>query len=283
MKIKFNILFIVTLILFTARSLYSQHPDYSHLFNELVNRHQQIINLHTFFQKLYPVAIVDNGYFFIFDYDSTQQAYSLIKKTELPFDMPRNIAASFPLSEYNARAACIIGSGIIEKDDIVITIFHEFMHCAQMENDEQKLKSTLNIYKRAAAKNNYMWEITHNFPYSDTLFITYYSSFLNGLKENDSLKILNARKKLRAHLSQENYEYMCWQEWKEGFARYIENVLRKIFSLSTNDTGKDLPFDRITFYYGGDRFMRYIEQHKPDILNHPNDLFTTIFYLDLPE
>jgi hypothetical protein len=69
---------------------------------------------------------------------------------------------------------------------------------------------------------------------------------------------------------------MCWQEWKEGFARKIENDIRQRFKLELNNSGRFAPFDRIVFYYGGEQFIRYLEL-KAETNQSLTDLFERIY------
>jgi len=36
---------------------------------------------------------------------------------------------------------------------------------------------------------------------------------------------------MRKYLKNHDYEYMIWQQWKEGFARYIENKIRNTLNV----------------------------------------------------
>ena len=124
--------------------------------------------------------------------------------------------------------------------------------------------------------NDYMWEINRPFPYADSVFISTYDTFLNALEQGKSELIQKCRARLAAHLSSIDYEYMCWQEWKEGFARKIENDIRQHFQLEINNAGCFAPFDRTVFYYGGEQFIRFLELKVPAIKGSVKDLFAII-------
>ena len=58
---------------------------------------------------------------------------------------------------------------------------------------------------------------------------------------------------------------MIWQEWKEGFARLIENKIRIYLKLVKNNSGYKQPYSRVTFYYGGAKFINYLSKENPGL------------------
>ncbi len=54
---------------------------------------ENIQDIHPFLQKLYPVAIVEDGYFLIYDVEPGSQQYSFVKKTAVPMPMPQGVHA----------------------------------------------------------------------------------------------------------------------------------------------------------------------------------------------
>jgi len=69
---------------------------------------------------------------------------------------------------------------------------------------------------------------------------------------------------------------MIWQEWKEGFARYLENQIRQFVGLDKNHYGGNLPFDRVVFYHGGSRFIEHLIESDPQLALEKRDLFWKI-------
>ena len=269
------------IILYMAIHVLSASGDdiehqYQRLLNKVVDIQKQIQYIHPFLEKLYPIAIVADAHFYIFDIDSATNRYQFIKKSPLPNPLPENIAASFPLQAYDARPSCVIGEKILDRTDFYVTTFHEFMHCAQMSAGEQDIKSGLGIYQKAMSANDYMWEIAHPFPYTDSVFFSTYDTFLNALEQDNSELIQKCRARIADHLSSIDYEYMCWQEWKEGFARKIENDIRQHYQLEINNTGRFAPFDRIVFYFGGEQLIRYLELKSPSTTLSVKELFAII-------
>ena len=150
------------------------------------------------------------------------------------------------------------------------------MHCYQWENCELKLKKKLGIAQEAMAKNDYMWELNHPFPYQDSVFTETYSLFLEALKEHKTEDILKYRGQLKQILSKHDFEYMVWQEWKEGFARFIENKIRRKLDLKENHYGKEKPFSRVSFYEGGAGFIEFLSNQKPELSVDIEKLFHKI-------
>ncbi len=63
--------------------------------------------------------------------------------------------------------------------------------------------------------------------------------------------LTKTRAKLHTALSPLDWEYMVWQEWKEGYARHVENKIQRELGLKVNTFGEEPPYSRITFYAGG--------------------------------
>ncbi|MEW6049180.1 MAG: hypothetical protein AB1609_22375, partial [Bacillota bacterium] len=70
-----------------------------------------------------------------------------------------------------------------------------------------------------------------------------------------------------AALAHPDREYMIWQEWKEGYARLVENRLRRLWNLPENHAGGVPPFSRVSFYESGSLYIAY--QNAGDV---PRDL-----------
>ncbi len=64
------------------------------------------------------------------------------------------------------------------------------------------------------------------FPYSSPDFIETYAALLQAVDANQGEEALRVHQKLRKFLLPLDFEYLTWQEWKEGFARLIENRLQ---------------------------------------------------------
>ena len=234
----------------------------------------KILDIHPLLNKVFPITIVEDDNFLIYDVSSETGKYTFIKKEKAPMPLPNKLRAAFPLESYNNRIACVTTGDVFEEEDAYVTIFHEFVHCHQYETVELKLKMQLNVFQKAESENNFQWEINYPFSYLNLEFIDLYQKFL---KEKKLEKIRIIRKKLKSMLKVEDYEYMVWQEWKEGFARFIENKIRIRLGLPENKKGGIQPFNRVTFYIGGSHFIEVLEQQKPDFIIDIEGLFNRVF------
>ncbi|MEM4570447.1 MAG: hypothetical protein QXE66_03970, partial [Desulfurococcaceae archaeon] len=154
----------------------------------------------------------------------------------------------------------------------IVSVLHEFVHCYQWECCEEKLKSSLTVAREEVEAGNYSWELNYPFPYTDDHFVELYSRFLDANAED----IPDIRRKLKEYLSRKDYEYLVWQEWKEGFARYIENIIRGVLQLKENNSGREKPFTRITFYTGGEKMVKWLQSRDPGIILNIEKLFWKI-------
>jgi hypothetical protein len=231
---------------------------------KIVKMYEDIKYLYAVFDKLYPIAIAENNQFYIFDVDENSN-YKFIKKSPVSFPIPKGIRAAMPLEDYDSKCVCVVTGEVFDDLENRIIIFHEFVHCIQFQSVEMKLKEKLEVYKLAMENKNYMWELNFLFPYNSIAFGDVYSRFIDALENNDTVKIKDLRTILKLTFSINEYEYMTWQEWKEGYARYIENKLRTHFNLRINDNGKEKPFSRITFYSGGSKYIEYLILKDPKL------------------
>ena len=243
---------------------------------KLVTIQQKIKDIHPYLKFFNPVAIYENDSLFIFDIDSVSNKYEYKKKNQAPFPMPDGIRASFPIEAYSGKPVCIVTNDICESLNGYITIFHEFVHCRQFLTVELQLKNQLEIAKEAAKKNDYSWEITYPFPYADTIFVNNYSSLIKAADTNDFRSVVKYRNNLKEYLKLTDYEYMIWEEWKEGFARLIENKICRRYNLKENTFGSEKPYNRITFYYGGEKYIKFLIGNNPVLYNNMKDLFYTM-------
>jgi hypothetical protein len=92
--------------------------------------------------------------------------------------------------------------------------------------------------------------------------------------------ISESRRLLREALDDHSFEYMVWQEWKEGFARYIENRIRTCLGLPVNLGGDHIddssPFTRVSFYAGGAALIELLEGLRPEAVRDLRLLFAEL-------
>jgi hypothetical protein len=234
---------------------------------------KEVAFIHPALQDYYPLAIIQNDSLYIFDYNKEELKYKFIKQAPVPFPMSEDMQASFPLSVYDNIPTCVVGKKIFNSIDGYTFIMHEFVHCWQAGTVEMEIKSKLKIVQVANAKQDYLWELAHPFPYDDSLFVIHYQDFITALTNNELDEARTQRTMLKECLSDVDYEYMVWEEWKEGVARYVENKVKSHFSLGVNTYGKDKPYDRILFYYGGEIWSTALIEKDKTLLNNPLVLY----------
>lgn len=249
-------------------------PNYSNQLQKIFEVQAEIQDIHPYLEKVFPVAVVENDQFWIYDTQPHNQEYVLIQKAATPMPIPAGVRAAFPLESYDNHMVCVVTGDVFNELAGYVTIFHEFIHCQQSENCEAKLKQKLAIARKAQAAHDFMWEINHSFPYASPEFEQLYETFL---AEPELAGIEGLRQELKTLFSQEDYEYLVWQEWKEGFARYIENRIQRRLELPEDHGCQEPPFSRVTFYAGGAHFIAMLGQQESGLLLDIEQLFDRMF------
>jgi len=242
--------------------------------NALIPIHQDLAGVNPALRRLYPVVIAEGETLIIYDSDESQLAYQFIKRSPAPMPIPKGVRAAFQLEDYGGRIVCVVTADVFDNSEGYVTILHEFVHCYQYETCEQTLKMELDVARQAQEKGDFMWEIQHPFPYQSKVFTRSYAEFLDAVSLGDAHAVRLRRKDLWTYLGLHDFEYMVWQEWKEGFARWVENRLREKLGLCVNNGGTDVPFSRVTFYAGGAAYIDFLEKRTPDLVNDLPALFS---------
>ncbi|HHU78508.1 MAG: hypothetical protein ACOX27_02490 [Caldicoprobacterales bacterium] len=230
-------------------------------------------NVHQLFSFSYPITIVKDDLFHIYDVTLNGNEYKLIKTEPCHFPIPHGVRAAFPLERYGDKISAIITEEVFDTLDGFITILHEFVHCAQYNQCEMELRKQLAISEYYRKENNYMWEITHPFPYDDQTFIGLFEQYISALDDFDISRAEMIRTRLSTELKKADFEYLAWQEWKEGFARFIENKIKARLNVETNHKGREKPYNRISFYESGSKYISLIDRENEDIIADIKGLF----------
>lgn len=275
-RIKVFIFFILAVSLFGA----PLSDIYEEGLGKIPEFREKVKNLHPFLSNLYPVAVCKGDTLRIYEWDANAEQYRFLKQVQPAFPIPEGIRAAFPLQEIDGRFACVVSPDVFDSLAGYVTIFHEFIHCYQGGTVEMPLKRKLGVAQKSMENKDFMWELNYDFPYEDEGFVKAYSDFLDAVKNDDDEAIMRARRNLRQALDVHAYEYLVWQEWKEGFARFIENMMRSSLDIPKNDYGLEQPFSRISFYVGGSRYIRHLTQRNPDLLTDIEKLFYKILDTD---
>jgi hypothetical protein len=233
----------------------------------------KIKTLHPVLSELHPVAIVENDTFYVFDLDETGSRYVFAMSAPTGMPVPAGLRAAFPLHFYGNRPACVVTGEVFDNPEGYVTIFHEFVHCHQWNTVEQDLRLELPLALKAAAEQDYMWEMNYPFPYDEPGFTENYPAFMEALAMNDIDSAIRYRRKLKDAISPFDYQYMVWQEWKEGFALFLENRIREYLDLERNLVGRRMPYSRTVFYAGGEALISTLSADDPGLLTDLGALF----------
>jgi hypothetical protein len=250
--------------------------NYERPLQKVIDLQQKIRDVHPLFGNPYPVAIAEGDTFLVFDVDQEEGAYHLVTQAPTPMPVPVGVRAAFNLECYQNRTACVVTGEVFDTLEGYVTIFHEFVHCYQASTCEQKLKQSLNIARQALAVGNFMWEIEHPFPYTDHQFTETYLTLLQAVEAGVRDDALHSHRRLEQFLQPVDFEYLIWQEWKEGFARLIENRIQRLFNLPENHYGHQPPYHRITFYEGGAGLIATLSRDAPQLTDDLEQLFWKI-------
>ena len=227
--------------------------------------HDVVKQIHPALEKVYPVAIAEEGQFYIFE-PAENNSYRLVKQTAITSQIPKGIKAAYPLQENDNKMTCVVTGDVFDSMDGYAIIFHEFVHCAQFNTVEMKLKINLDIYKKAMKKQDWMWELNYPLPYSKKEFKESYTALFQTMDKKNLDAVKDVRKVLKQTLGNDEYSYITWVEWKEGFARWVENKIRNKFRTTENHVGRVEPFDRTAFYEGGSQLIELLYKTDPGIV-----------------
>jgi len=263
-----------------GRQSVSAGGEYADRLEKLVQIQRSVADTHPFLERLFPVAVVEDDLFHIYDLGASGEGYACVQQAPIPMPIPHGVRAAFPLECHENRVACIVTGEVFDSLDGYATLLHEFAHCGQWETCEPALREELGIAHKAKAENDYMWEINYPFPYDDPQFVRLYEVLLRVTVDGERDDVLANRKQLKESLSESDFEYMAWQEWKEGLARCIENRVRDRLGLQENHGGQEVPFSRVSFYEGGARLIAAWAKYEPDSFRDAKGLFYRLLHTD---
>jgi hypothetical protein len=70
---------------------------------------------------------------------------------------------------------------------------------------------------------------------------------------------------------------MVWQEWKEGYARWVENLVKRQLNMRENKGGFKTPYSRVLFYAGGEAYINYLGKRDSSLVNDLRSLFHHLY------
>ncbi len=227
----------------------------------------------------WPLAIAEGESAVVYLPDEQAGGYQAGPKAAMPAAAPAGIRAAFPLEEIGDRAACVVTADALHSRAGWVDIMHEFVHCWQWAHGEPKLRASLEIERDTRKQGKMTWELDHPFPYEDEAFGHAYRKLLTALADGDDTAIHTAHAALRQVLSTVDHEYMTWQHWKEGLARWVENMVREVAELPPRCTGEEAPWSRVSFYASGSRLIAWLQRTEPGIVEKPQLLFQRLYSL----
>jgi len=238
--------------------------------NKIFPIYEKINKFDKSLEQLYPIAIVEDNAFFVFDLNSSEKQYEYKMDFPSKMNIPNEILAAFPLEDYEGKMAAVVTHKVFDDIEGIVCIFHEFVHCFQYYLCEMKIKETLTIAQEAGKKRDYMWELNYPFPYYKEEFIR------KTMELNNGYDIGKYHIEMKSMLNEKEYEYMIWQEWKEGYARYIENMIREKIGIKRNNQILKSPFDRVCFYEIGSKYIETLINRNIELKNNLEKIFYEI-------
>lgn len=232
----------------------------------------KVSDCHPLLEAMYPLVLAEDDVLHVFTPDANDRSYILASTQPAPMRIPQGVRAAFPLDSLGGAAACVVTADAFASPQGYVEILHEFVHCYQWETCERRLRESLGVARKALATHDSMWEIHHAFPYAHVEVA--YRRWIDGLEADGPVAPL--RSSLRAQLADEDWEYLVWQEWKEGFARYVENCVRARLELLENRNGHEGSVDRTSFYAGGALYITHLLNHSPRLATDLEELFRGI-------
>lgn len=251
-------------------------PDLSAQLDRVVAIQRQVKDLHPAFARAYPIAVVRDKTFYVYEHDAAAGRYALVTTAPDKLNVPAGVRAAMPLDFLENRIACVVTPDAFDDLQGFVVVLHEFVHCYQWETCERRLKEQMGVYRRAMERKDYMWELQHPFPYAGEAFVQGYASMLAALAAPDAASVPEIRTRLKDSLAPDDWEYMTWQEWKEGLARYLENEVGSRLGRPANSGGASRPFSRVTFYFGGEALIRALSRREPGIEKDVERLYRVI-------
>ena len=223
------------------------------------------------FKDRYYVGITEDRTMYLFA--ESEDGFRYERTLDAGQTIPVGTRAAFPIDGVD-DCVCIVTPECLDEPTGHITLMHEMVHCFQFRACEMQLRETLSIQRLANERQDFMWELNHQFPYEDRQF----GHFIESIADAGVASAIDLMRGLRARLSVVDYEYMIWQMWKEGFARFVENRVREGEGVDQTDMGNPSERrDRVSLYYAGDYFWRLIEMQDASAIE---DIKAAFAYFD---
>jgi len=237
--------------------------------------HAAVSDLHPLLERLYPIGIVNEERLLVYDVDPGRRSYRLVRNSVIPGPLFEHTCTTVPLADYGNRPVCVVSSDTLDSVSGCIAVFHEFAHCAQWETCEPELAAALAIAYKGVGRVC-VWEARHPFPYDNDRLTYSYRRLLAALEAGDLVSAFSWHSDAAQDLSQLDREFMVWNEWKEGFARWVEDKVRRRLGVRRNECGRLGPFGRETLHVGGSELVRLMIRAEPPLAHQLRELYRRI-------
>jgi hypothetical protein len=241
--------------------------------NELNELQKDLVSLHPLFAEHYPVVVAYEALLYIFDYSSKTQQYEWVKTVPDDLYIPDECLAAMPVHHMDGRMCAIVTDTAFKDLEQKVYLFHEYVHCYVYEKYDERIVNRLQIKHKMDQLKRVTWELDYEFPYENEVVVERINSLLSALKSKDMTQVQTARKALFTSLNEEQAEYWSWLEWNEGYARYIENLIRAKFGQESNHFGDTAPFNRLMFYECGSEYISLLVKEHPEYHTDLEQLF----------
>ena len=233
--------------------------------------------IHPAWHKLYPICLTDGESFILFHPEANGE-WSVADRGKVNMELPKGIQAAFPMPFHNYEMACVLDVKRFASLEDMTVVFHEFVHCYQMEICDAELKANLLVAQENKHTNG-MWELMYPFPYDKGEIGESYLQMIDAADRGDREAVVALRAKIRDSVSRQDWEYLTWQEFKEGTARWLQNVLAARIGARPARSSRTLPIDRVTLYEGGERVILLLNEENPELGTHFPALWQAIYEL----
>ncbi len=230
---------------------------------EITEIWQTAKEIHPAWAKLYPVCLIDGKKYTLYTPDENGE-WKLTGAGIYPNPLPKGIKAAFRIPVNNYEMACVLDTNSFSTKEDMTIVFHEFVHCYQAYSCEEDIKSGLKVAQENQDTGG-MWELQYPFPYDNELVGKTYIEMTEAAKRGDRDEVVRLRRIIQQNVSEQDWEYMCWQEFKEGTARWLQNVLSERLGAKPATSGHSLPINRVIFYEGGEMIIRLLTKDNESI------------------
>ncbi len=252
---------VIIMLLASCTNQKIDEQKYISQLDEVTKLWQTARTLHPAWQQLYPVCLINCERFTLYKPEA-DNSWRKIDSGNVNMQLPDGIMAAFPMPFHNYEMACVLDDRSFSTKEDMTIVFHEFVHCYQAATCDSDLKERLFIAKEYAHTNG-MWELQYPFPYENDAVGNLYIQMIEACEQGNREKVAQMRNEIRTLVSANDWEYLTWQEFKEGSARWLQNTLAREIGANEASSKRSQPIDRVTFYEGGEKVIQLLTAENP--------------------